>query len=436
LIHYTPNTIVSIIKKHAPKKYKSILEPSVGDGSLLAPFSKNKNHKDITVTTYDIDGSALSLMKKKYKSSFKKIISNHCDFIKHHNKRNKYDLIIMNPPFSAKYNNWIKYNNERCPIEMAFLKICLTLIKPNGVIIGVFPKSIISGGTNSSISLRYKLLNEFDLKYVYELNNFEFPSIESQFYVVIIKKTSPINKTELRKNNLKLQIKKGHLLSNQFRLDYSFYKSLDLYQKLYTVDFLKHSRLSEFCEVFRGALPPPYPKKGVFHSTDFKNLNAKEEERNISTLKVNVKKIHFGDIVIKRVSRDCISSITIYPYFDMPTPTDCILVIRIKNNLLSPEQLLFTLRTYYSCNEGGFLLQKGTGANFLSIKSLRNIKLPINLHILYSRIFNNYVNSLNENRTEESNMIENNLREYLFIVVSTDNVYLDRDIIDIPLPSS
>lgn len=83
----TPQVIVDEMMQHVPET-GSILEPSVGTGRLINSIERDR------VTAYDIAELHCEILKAK---GFKDVRND--DFLKH-DESEKYDVILMNPPYS------------------------------------------------------------------------------------------------------------------------------------------------------------------------------------------------------------------------------------------------------------------------------------------------------------------------------------------------
>lgn len=176
---FTPDNISKIMSSKI-KKNGNLLEPAVGFGNLL---------KFINIDDYNsID---IYELKKEY---LDKIINNpkinkiNGDFLKA-NIENKYDNIILNPPYikiqdlSVNYRKYLKdnfsvLNSGLIDIYYAFIIKCLNLLKDDGIMISITPNSYLYN--KSSLKLRKYL---FDNRYIKEIIDFKDEKIFKNIYV-------------------------------------------------------------------------------------------------------------------------------------------------------------------------------------------------------------------------------------------------------------
>ena len=81
--HVTPPEIARALARHAPKSVTRVLDPAVGDGSLLLPLLDRVCHSRCEVTAVDIDPAAIlsasgapGAIRSPCENSFAQISSN------------------------------------------------------------------------------------------------------------------------------------------------------------------------------------------------------------------------------------------------------------------------------------------------------------------------------------------------------------------------
>lgn len=97
--YYTPLRTVQFMKEYLArehKKYKRVLEPSVGDGRFVDVFEKEENIERF-VGVELIEEKVRQLKNKRYSEQIEIVTD---DFLNFSEKTNeKYQLIIGNPPY-------------------------------------------------------------------------------------------------------------------------------------------------------------------------------------------------------------------------------------------------------------------------------------------------------------------------------------------------
>lgn len=127
-----------------------VLEPSCGTGIIILECIKN--FKNFSLDAIEIDKNIYTKTKKIF-SSIDNIHFINNDFLKHDFGKKKYDLIIGNPPyFEITKENRVLITEEfkeivsgRINIYSLFIYKCIKLLKPNGKLVFIIPKTILSG---------------------------------------------------------------------------------------------------------------------------------------------------------------------------------------------------------------------------------------------------------------------------------------------------
>ena len=177
-IFLTPSPVVQMIINYINPSIKSkILDPACGSGTFLIEvlkFFKLKNkkpNKPLYIFGFDKNPKMLLLAKLNLSYIKNVIFKNQLvDTIKHSEKK-YYDVIVTNPPFgvsvdSRNYNfNFYKtcqdeygYNLKTQTSEIVFMEKCLKLLKPNGTLAIVVPRSIV---TNNNLQKARAILSTY-----------------------------------------------------------------------------------------------------------------------------------------------------------------------------------------------------------------------------------------------------------------------------------
>ncbi len=177
-IFLTPSPVVQMIINYINPDMKSkILDPACGSGTFLIEvlkFFKTKNkksNKPLHIFGFDKNPKMLLLAKLNL-SHIKNTVfeDNLIDTIKSPQEES-YNLIVTNPPFgvsvdSRNYNfNSYKtcqdeygYNLKTQTSEIVFMEKCLKLLKPNGRLAVVVPRSIV---TNNNLQKARSVLSTY-----------------------------------------------------------------------------------------------------------------------------------------------------------------------------------------------------------------------------------------------------------------------------------
>lgn len=264
---------------------------------------------------------------------------------------------------------------------MAFFRACLNLLQEKGTLIAIVPDTLINSARFKSEREWYFTQGAFT--HVYQLPERSFDNIEASFYLLVFKRHSKQVKTKLINvaKNTTLTLPHHKILSNDHRLDFSFYQGAE---HLRSIIPEQHIYFSEFCKIHRGPIRDNYKAGTPHHSTSFKNWKWQCFIPN-----TDLKNLC---IAVKRVSRNAHLSFGLFPVTEISRSTDCIVFIIPPQDMIL--QVLFFLRCILSNEHGGAFLLKGSGAKFIQIQTL--LKLPFfDLSEKYPELFLEYVESYN-----------------------------------------
>ena len=189
LANFVAERLLSI--KNAKDQKLRILEPSVGDGSLLIALIKKLklNLDNVSVIAYDINEDSLNKAKNNLFNSFPTINAKFekKDFLEEvfipHLQGNKlsiekFDLIIANPPYvrtQALNENFVKRYAEKLNLQgridlyQAFVVAMVSLLKEEGCLGAIISNRFLT--TKSGFSLREFLKNNIQLKEIWDLGD-------------------------------------------------------------------------------------------------------------------------------------------------------------------------------------------------------------------------------------------------------------------------
>ena len=196
--YYTPPNALKFMWDYldAKKKYKRILEPSVGDGRFLEHILVHNTH-DVILDAIEIDTQKAKRLKTKYCHKNQVQIINQ-DFLEYanSNKNPYYDLIIGNPPYINKKNmprksidllyslaDGFNLNGSICQnLWVGFILGAARLLICNGAIFFVLPLEFLQ--VNYAESLRNWLESKFNTIHVITFEKRMFPEIEQETCLV------------------------------------------------------------------------------------------------------------------------------------------------------------------------------------------------------------------------------------------------------------
>ena len=384
--HPTPTFVANALKKHLPKNPNKILEPAAGEGALLTILPKSlQASPDLTII--DIDSDKCKVLR----SLFQKSRTIQADFIQWaiQNPHESFDLIITNPPFSGKPENWIKLLDEKAPIEVIFLKLAIERLSNDGTLIAIVPDSIARSMRWASV--REEIHKTCVVTFSYQLPEKCFDSIEGAFYLVVIKKSTRTKKTKLinftnKTNYLIISSKK--MQENRFRMDYEYYAANESYLKLLeriSGDLVRYENV--FKNATRGSIRSGYKEPKVIHTSSFNNLYYGDKPFSQEHYVSNPASYC---IAVKRVSRNSHLTFGLLLKSDKSRCSDCI--VYFDSEFHNPLELLFFLRVVYANQNGRAMLLKGTGAKYISVEELRSLTY-YKIQSLNPSLFAEYISS-------------------------------------------
>lgn len=333
-LHYTPTLLaqhlVSFIEK---RNISSIADFCVGEGDLL--IAAKKRWPEANFYGCDISEKTIASMKKKHPNW----MLSKCDFLNpksrrsNHILKNKYDLILLNPPFTCKgatiesvVFEGIEYHMSTA---MAFFVEAIHYLKEEGIMYAILPQSIAYSKKDEKI--RNYLREKYNFRILEERNNQEFEKCAPNIVLASIndKNTFTVPDTP---NQLKIKIKKLHIQRGNI--------------SMHEIKEIKTSPIH------------------LIHSTNIR-------ENKIINLKYKVdpiRSIIYGPaLLIHRVGQPNINKLCIINENEVYALSDCIIGIKAENiedcHIL--KELILKNWFYFSN------LYKGTGAKYITIERLK-----------------------------------------------------------------
>jgi hypothetical protein len=187
------------------------------------------------------------------------------------------------------------------------------------------------------------------------------------------------------------------------RLDFGYHRSGQLLERLMQDERLGWQRLGDIAMVLRGDVSSPLGPACAVPTSDFANGFWKRAPRHKLPQAFNPDRtIQRGDLLVKRVGRDCHKSFgRPLSLLGMPC-SDCVLIVRPKNPRIS-TQLLFALQSLFETHWSGPLVERGTGASYVSLNSLLTLSIPTKLHERCPKTYASYALAQNRRVSGRSN---------------------------------
>ena len=201
-IYYTPSDMAeSMLKIFLHKNYRRVLEPSCGNGIFIEKALKILGDS-IKLDAVEIEEKETSFLNKKYKDYENiKIIND--DFFKFYlkSKKEKYDLIIGNPPYiryqylTAEQREELSNillehgmkSNKLINAWVAFTIACASMVSEGGTLAFVVPAELLQ--VVYAKDLRKFLMSSFNDINIVAFNKLTFDEIEQEIVLLICNKT-------------------------------------------------------------------------------------------------------------------------------------------------------------------------------------------------------------------------------------------------------
>ena len=405
--HETPIAIANALARHGPRKLACILDPSVGNGALLEPFFR-RSKAGFTAFAVDTDSRALNRVRAKFGTeSGNDLRVVHGDFFdwacSYASRRDKlFDCVVMNPPFAGRKGKWrdlagvakllnLETFPEVGPVEAGFVLAAIALLRPGGRLLAVLPALIMT--TPSSAWVRRLMNRTGAIRHVHELPHFAFPGIEGRIYLVVYEKGGRHGQTLLLNHDLKeperLLMDNGFVASAE-RLDFGYHQANAKYGALTKRVGIGWHRLGDLAEIWRGTERTPGIGKAVIHTKNYvSGFWRSHGVLGSPPGGSGYERIRAGDILVRRVSRNCSSSFGLAVGIRGALVSDCVLVLRPRYRV-SSVRLLFAIRCLMTLDFGARLLERGTGATYIAQRELKSLEVPFGIAQTYAGLYENY----------------------------------------------
>jgi type I restriction enzyme M protein len=258
--YYTPRPLIStIVKVVAPKIGDRIYDGAVGSaGFLCEAFEYLKTTKSLTTSDTE------TLQKETFYGKEKKALAYiigimnmilhgiEAPHIVHANTlaeniidiqdRDRYDIVLANPPFGGKERAEVQHNFPIKTGETAFLFLqhFIRILKPGGKAGIVIKNTFLSNTDNASVSLRKLLLESCNLHTVLDLPGGVFTGAGVKTVVLFFEKGTPTRKVWYYQLNLDRNLGKTNALSENDLADFvALQKTKEVSQNSWTLEASK-----------------------------------------------------------------------------------------------------------------------------------------------------------------------------------------------------
>ena len=397
----TPRHVADQLALHFPKRPRRLLDPAVGNGALLAPLWNRLAAARPEIVCLDSDSEVLQAFTSSTQDRAQNFCCLHADFLEWGPavEPNYFDCIVMNPPFAAGARHCTVLPSEvvdelggdtpsgPIPLEAAFVCLAHRVLAPNGRLLAILPCSVIMA--ESLRWLRSLLFASGRLDFLYEFPARTFPKLDSPIYLMVFSKGARRTRLRLRKylpnspKEMVLRYSNGNFPS---RLDFGFHHSSEQMQFLHCKPEFQWTRLAQVARIFRGTVPSPARNSDIVHSTNYRTGYWRSSALLPFPSDADARRIHLGDLLVRRVGRNChLSFGSAYQVHDH-WASDCVFVIRPKEGAC-PLRLLFSVKVITSFRWSAALMERGTGARYLSKSSLEELSIPLAAPNIFSDEF-------------------------------------------------
>jgi len=399
----TPKFVATALARHAPRRIRRLLDPAVGHGVLVEALGSRMMAGNGRALCIDVDSLALGECKI-HLGTLPDITAEYLnvDFLKWTGEQQRFDCIIMNPPFGGKKQHEVPLNrsgrfpNSHVPnvasLEAAFVFKAIEMLEPGGRLLAVLPSSVILG--QASVWLRQYLCDTVRVTYVHELPQFTFSNLESRVYLLVFERGGHSGMLTLLNHDVRrpfsIRVMRSKL-NPELRLDFAFSSALSCLQEAISrTPGLAWTKLGACASILRGRGDSPDGLERSLHTTDFNAENWKFAKKSAAMVEDRSDRgLRRGDLLLKRVGRKCSHTLAQNRAVHNKQCSDCILVIRPSNQKMSTRLLLAT-RVLLESKIGPPLVERGSGASYITESALESFLIPSDLSSLDVSLYRRY----------------------------------------------
>jgi tRNA1(Val) A37 N6-methylase TrmN6 len=399
----TPRSVAAALARHAPQRIERLLDPAAGHGALVEAVSAKMVASGGRAVCIDVDSSILAECKSRLRS-LRAVTAEYLnvDFLKWRAERQRFDCVIMNPPFGAKKQHEVPLDlmglpsdcraRKEAPLEVAFVLKAIDLLERGGRLLAVLPSSVILG--QSFVWLRRYLCDTGRIRCVHELPRFTFSEVESRIYLLVFDKEGRSTSVTLLNHDLRLPSSirvMRSMLDPELRLDFGFCSSsASLRETMSRTPGLAWTKLGACATVFRGRGISPHRLQRSLHTTDYSAENWDFSKRSGAIAEDwSDRGLRLGDLLVKRVGRNCSRTLRLNRSLDHKQCSDCVLVVR-PSKLATSVRLLLAARVLLESRVGPSLMERGSGASYITENAMQSLTIPLALSELDLSLYRRY----------------------------------------------
>lgn len=271
----------------------------------------------------------------------------------------------------------MRRTRARVPVEAAFLCLAHRLIAPGGRLLAVLPCSVIMA--DSLQWLRQFLLQNGSVNYVHEFPTRTFPSVDSRIYLMVYEK----KRGRIGRIRLVLAWRQPKSAAFDHPADTGGQQARLRIPRRRCTHGDTESQVGSWvvppgrhCSDNQGTVVSAPRPSGVVHSTDFRDGVWRSPGGGYPTAVEQRGRLRSGDLLIRRVGRNNQLTLGDAALVAGLLATDCVFVIRPDASIGTLE-LLFAIERLFARDWITSVLERGTGARYLTRSSLEQLQVPL-----------------------------------------------------------
>jgi hypothetical protein len=190
------------------------------------------------------------------------------------------------------------------------------------------------------------------------------------------------------------------------RLDFGFYQASQWCEALKAcTKNLRWRRVDELADVMRGPIRSPKGIRYALHTTDYFGDHWRAHRRHRRYRSKCQQTLDGSELLLKRVGRGALSSLGPLKSSAPLKCTDCVLAIRPRSGVDSISFRL-ALRSTFGLDAVQRLLERGTGATYVTAEGIRDLWIPTKLAQVFPWHFGRYALAAKRGATSKMHALE------------------------------